>query len=241
MSSVRPLISEIYGPVIQGEGPRAGEPTIFVRTGGCDYRCSWCDSMHAVDPANRDKWTLMEQTDIADRVSELSEERRPMVTLSGGNPAMWDLGALVLMLRARGHGVAIETQGTVFAPWVQMLTQVVVSPKPPSSGMVTDWAQLRKWLLGAPNVALKVVVSALDDDLTYLAEVRSFARLVGHEGPIWCQPCGPLEKGEDPNWVIVNAVRRYSDLCSDVIDLGWNDVRVLPQLHVLTSGGGPGV
>lgn len=37
-------ISEIFGPTIQGEGALIGEPTVFVRTGGCDYRCSWCDS-----------------------------------------------------------------------------------------------------------------------------------------------------------------------------------------------------
>jgi 7-carboxy-7-deazaguanine synthase len=47
-------ISEIFGPTIQGEGVLIGLPTVFVRTGGCDYRCSWCDSLHAVDSAFRD-------------------------------------------------------------------------------------------------------------------------------------------------------------------------------------------
>jgi len=42
-------VSEIFGPTIQGEGALIGQPTVFVRTGGCDYRCSWCDSLHAVD------------------------------------------------------------------------------------------------------------------------------------------------------------------------------------------------
>ena len=37
-------ISEIFGPTIQGEGALIGKPTVFVRTGGCDYRCSWCDT-----------------------------------------------------------------------------------------------------------------------------------------------------------------------------------------------------
>ena len=44
-------VIEIFGPTIQGEGAEAGLPTHFVRLGGCDYRCSWCDTMYAVDPA----------------------------------------------------------------------------------------------------------------------------------------------------------------------------------------------
>ena len=44
-------VIEVFGPTIQGEGAEAGLPTHFVRFGGCDYRCSWCDTMYAVDPA----------------------------------------------------------------------------------------------------------------------------------------------------------------------------------------------
>ncbi len=44
-------VSEIFGPTIQGEGVLIGLPTVFVRSGGCDYRCSWCDSLHAVTVA----------------------------------------------------------------------------------------------------------------------------------------------------------------------------------------------
>ena len=55
----RITISEIYGPVIQGEGAVIGKPTVFVRTGGCDYRCSWCDSPYAVLPEFRGEWRKM--------------------------------------------------------------------------------------------------------------------------------------------------------------------------------------
>ena len=43
-------VVEVFGPTIQGEGELAGVPTAFVRFGGCDYRCTWCDSLHAVLP-----------------------------------------------------------------------------------------------------------------------------------------------------------------------------------------------
>ncbi len=52
-------ISEIFGPTIQGEGALIGQPTVFVRTGGCDYRCAWCDSLHAVDSRMRAEWRAM--------------------------------------------------------------------------------------------------------------------------------------------------------------------------------------
>ena len=58
MSQLR--IAEIFGPTIQGEGALIGEPTVFVRTGGCDYRCTWCDSLHAVDSAYRHTWAAMD-------------------------------------------------------------------------------------------------------------------------------------------------------------------------------------
>ena len=52
-------VSEIFGPTVQGEGALIGKPTVFVRTGGCDFRCSWCDTLHAVLPAHRHDWSPM--------------------------------------------------------------------------------------------------------------------------------------------------------------------------------------
>ena len=40
----------MFGPTVQGEGPYAGRVCHFLRLGGCDYRCSWCDTPYAVDP-----------------------------------------------------------------------------------------------------------------------------------------------------------------------------------------------
>ena len=64
-------ISEIFGPTVQGEGPLIGRPTVFVRTGGCDYRCTWCDTLYAVLPAYHDEWALMTPADIIARVESL--------------------------------------------------------------------------------------------------------------------------------------------------------------------------
>ena len=44
-------IMEIFGPTIQGEGSLCGSLSTFIRTGGCGLKCTWCDTMWAVDPA----------------------------------------------------------------------------------------------------------------------------------------------------------------------------------------------
>ena len=70
MSTIR--ISEIFGPTVQGEGALIGRPTVFVRTGGCDYRCSWCDTLYAVLPEYRHDWRPMAPDAILARVDALT-------------------------------------------------------------------------------------------------------------------------------------------------------------------------
>ena len=126
-------IIEIFGPVLQGEGRMIGAQTLFVRTGYCDFRCVWCDTLYAVEPEQVQagaEWLTVEA--IAARLDALSRHT-PWVTLSGGNPAIHELAALVARLHADVRKVAVETQGTVYRPWIADCDVVTVSPKPPSS------------------------------------------------------------------------------------------------------------
>ena len=134
-------VSEIFGPTVQGEGAVIGKPTVFVRTGGCDYRCSWCDSKFAVLPKFRGTWRRMPPDEVFAKVKRLSPQPI-LVTLSGGNPALQPLGKLIRLGKAEGYRFAIETQGTVARDWFQELDYLTLSPKPPSSGMNTDWKKL---------------------------------------------------------------------------------------------------
>ena len=95
-------ISEIFGPTIQGEGALIGQPTVFVRTGGCDYRCSWCDSLHAVESQYRHDWAAMSDEAVWDEVLRLSGGQPLTVSLSGGNPAIQDFGPVIARGRAAG-------------------------------------------------------------------------------------------------------------------------------------------
>src|SRR4051812_1078469 len=130
-------VVEIFGPTVQGEGPDAGRPAYFVRFGGCDFRCSWCDSMYAVDPAAvRSNAERLSAHEVEQRLSAL-DAGPSLVVLSGGNPALLDLAELVERLQAAGVEVAIETQGSVWRDWLASVDRLVVSPKGPSSGMDT--------------------------------------------------------------------------------------------------------
>ena len=81
-------VVEIFGPTIQGEGAEAGLPTHFVRLGGCDYRCAWCDTMYAVEPrVFRETAERLSTDAIVRRLSDLGG-RPEWVTISGGNPAL---------------------------------------------------------------------------------------------------------------------------------------------------------
>src|SRR5215831_676545 len=131
-------VSEIFGPTIQGEGPLIGRPTVFVRTGGCDYRCSWCDTLYAVLPEYRSEWLPMSPPEIMARVDTLAGGNPVLITLSGGNPALQPLAPLIALGRRKGHTFAMETQGSIPQAWFAELDWLILSPKPPSAGTVDD-------------------------------------------------------------------------------------------------------
>lgn len=229
-------VSEIFGPVCQGEGMLIGKPTVFVRLGGCDYRCSWCDSMYAVLPKHRHEWEKIDAETVADRALALfppgSIYRH--VTLSGGNPAIHPLDDLIDALHDHDIMVAIETQGTAIGDWLDQLDQITLSPKPPSSGNTTPLdpdGSLAEWV--SRIVALLIpaclkVVCFADADYDYAVAV--------HE----TYPAFPfyLQAG-----TAVNVATR-DDLCDALAvlqdrvcaDPRMQDVAVLPQLHAILHG-----
>lgn len=234
-------VSEIFGPTIQGEGALIGQPTVFVRTGGCDFRCAWCDSLHAVDAAWRATWAPMRAGEILARIDTLTGAQPILVTLSGGNPAIQPLAPLIEAGRARGYRFAMETQGSVAKPWFCALDMLVLSPKPPSSGMETDWAMLAACVDAGQGVetVLKIVVF----DETDYAYARAAAARFG-DLQVCLQPGNhtPPPPGEDSATVDragIDARMRW--LVARVAQDRWYGVRVLPQLHVMLWGNKRGV
>lgn len=235
-------ISEIFGPTIQGEGILIGLPTVFVRTGGCDYRCSWCDTLHAVASEYRDEWLPMSVDEIWREVTRLSSSRPLMVSLSGGNPAIQPLGPLVERGHREGYRFALETQGSVAKDWFADLDVLVLSPKPPSSGMETSWEAFDTCLRMAgetPQIALKIVVFD-DGDYAYArAAAARYPTL-----PVYLQPGNhtpPPPDAESAKVDIDGIIGRMLWLADKTTDDRWFEARVLPQLHVLLWGNRRGV
>ncbi len=235
-------ISEIFGPTIQGEGLLIGVPTVFVRTGGCDYRCSWCDTLHAVDSQYRDDWKPMSVDAIWRDVTALSGGTPLTVSLSGGNPAIQPLGALIDRGHDAGYRFALETQGSIAKAWFADLDYLVLSPKPPSSGMQTDWQAFESCLAAArkgPQIALKVVIF---DDADYAYAKDAATRFP--DLPIYLQPGNHTPPPPDDDDAVVDidgVMDRMLWLVDKVSSDRWFDVRVLPQLHVLLWGNKRGV
>lgn len=136
-------IAEIFGPTLQGEGALAGLPTYFIRTGGCDFACDWCDSDHAVDPKKVRQLERLTQLEITQSLTTLALKNPgpDWVTISGGNPGLHDLSDVVRIWKQSSSAsgwlrkVAVETQGTKWQRWFEDVDLLTVSPKPPSSGM----------------------------------------------------------------------------------------------------------
>lgn len=235
-------ISEIFGPTIQGEGMLIGLPTVFVRTGGCDYRCSWCDSLHAVDSRYRDEWNAMSTDEVWQEVMRLSGGKPLMVSLSGGNPAIQPLGELIDRGHRQGYRFALETQGSVARDWFADLDVLVLSPKPPSSSMETDWQAFDACLRmsqGRPQTVLKIVVFDEEDYAYARAAAARYPQL-----PVYLQPGNhtPPPPDDDNAAIDIDGImERMLWLVAKVTEDRWFEARVLPQLHVLLWGNKRGV
>ncbi|AJE50708.1 7-carboxy-7-deazaguanine synthase QueE [Paenibacillus polymyxa] len=237
-------VLEVFGPTVQGEGMVIGRKTMFVRTAGCDYHCSWCDSAFTWDGSAKDQIRRLSATDIWQELKSIGGERFSHVTLSGGNPALLpQLGALITLLRSQGIATAVETQGSRWQEWLYDIDEVTLSPKPPSSGMTTNWEVLDDIVTRLSNqkmagaCSLKVVI--FDD--TDLAYARTIHERYPHI-PLFLQTGNPDVNTENTGQIAESLLHRYEWLIDRVMDDSrLNDVRVLPQLHTLVWGNKRGV
>jgi organic radical activating enzyme len=97
-----PLMEEFY--TIQGEGAYTGTAAYFIRVGGCDVGCHWCDVKESWNAALHPPTAIEEIVDNAAKFAET-------VVVTGGEPLSWDMDPLTAALKERGLRVHIETSG----------------------------------------------------------------------------------------------------------------------------------
>ena len=237
MTASRFPVIEIFGPTIQGEGMVIGQKTMFVRTAGCDYQCSWCDSAFTWNGTGKGDIRMLTAEEVASELRAIGGDAFSHVTISGGNPALLrQLNELVDLLHQSGITVALETQGSIWQEWFLQIDELTLSPKPPSSGMTTDWEQLDA-IVGRltehrRNFSLKVVVFD-EADLQYASAVHERYKQV----PFYVQAGNDDVFEQDSAALLGRLIERYKWLVDTVIaSAELTNVRVLPQLHAWLWG-----
>lgn len=114
-----PVMEQFY--TIQGEGFFTGLAAYFVRLGGCDVGCVWCDVKESWDANNHPKLS------VKDILIEIKKTNAKICVITGGEPAMYDLTDLIYALKLEGIQVNIETSGAY--PIIGNPDWICLSPK----------------------------------------------------------------------------------------------------------------
>lgn len=166
------------------------------------------------------------------------------VTISGGNPVLLrHLGSLVAILKENDIKIGVETQGSKWQDWLYDIDELTISPKPPSSGMTTDFSILSNILEKLKHrnsnhhISLKIVVFN-EEDYAYAKQVHLRYPTV----PFYLQVGNDDITSMDNARLISHLLAKYETLIDRVMmDEELKNVKVLPQLHALVWGNKRGV
>ncbi|HUB33752.1 MAG TPA: 7-carboxy-7-deazaguanine synthase QueE [Bryobacteraceae bacterium] len=165
---------------LQGEGSLVGVPSVFIRTSGCNLRCSWCDTPYT-------SWKPEgNELEIEEILREVKAYPARHVVVTGGEPMIQpEITPLTERLRALGLHITIETAGTVFVPVACDLMSI--SPKLANSTPPAPWAAQHDRLRIQPEV-LRELMDRYDYQLKFviarrqdLGEVRALVGTLGVE------------------------------------------------------------
>jgi 7-carboxy-7-deazaguanine synthase len=227
----------------QGEGPRLGQRTLFLRLAGCNLSCSWCDTPYTWDWARWDIHNEVTQKSIYQLAEDIDSFDCQSLTITGGEPLLQAkaLNILFSKIDPRWEEINFETNGTVFPSWnvIGRKINYVVSPKLSNSGRnpaleptvkPEAWPHFEAY---EPHVTiLQAFVEAGADfkfvcetpeDLDEVAEVLSCIAMPSLRFPyrlpqvpknkVWIMP-----QGVDP--AIIDQRARL--LAPEVLNRGWN-------------------
>ena len=159
-----PLMEEFY--TIQGEGYHKGTAAYFIRVGGCDVGCHWCDVKESWNPA------IHPPTHI-EHIIENARKHSKTIVVTGGEPLTWNMEPLTSGLKQAGLDIHIETSGAY--PLTGSWDWICLSPKKNKLPLEGIYSQAHE---------LKVIIYNRDD-LRFACEQAS---RVGPECKLYLQP-----------------------------------------------------
>ncbi len=213
-------VCEIFYSV-QGEGALIGLPTIFLRTSGCNLRCTWCDTRYAYG-----KGTEHSIDEVVDKLQGYPSRR---LCITGGEPMLQD-DLIELIDRLMGRfDISVETNGsTDIQPLIGKDVTICMDYKTPSSGMSDRMldSNLEKLREGDQ---LKFVIDD-EDDYEFAKKIIEQHSV---QSEIILQPAaGTTKNGGLESYRVEKLEKMVAWVMRDGID-----VRVLPQLHKVIWGG----
>ncbi|MDE2314351.1 MAG: 7-carboxy-7-deazaguanine synthase QueE [Elusimicrobia bacterium] len=223
---MKPRVVEVFSS-LQGEGLRLGQRQIFVRLGGCNLRCDYCDEPDTIPMGSGEPWSAEQ---IKDAVLALNRERpHAAVSWTGGEPLVHRAALEDLMAWARGAGFKnyLETNGTMpqaLQKVARLCDAVAMDVKLPSAAGEELWSRHLEFLRIAPEKTfVKVVLTSRSTP----AEWRQVIRLMQESSPkipLVLQPATAREGilPAEPR-AVLGFLRQARALLKDV--------RLIPQWH----------
>ena len=220
------VVSEVFGPTFQGEGPSIGRRAGFVRLGRCNLDCTWCDTPYTWDWERYDPAVELRRRSVESVVAQLVDMAPEIVVITGGEPLLQQRRLVPLLegCAEQGWPVEVETNGTL-APDEQvvgLVTQWNVSPKLANSGVAFE-KRIRPDALATLRATGRAVFKFVVADAADLDEVAVVVDAHGLQ-PVWIMP-----EGTEPTTLL----ERAHALSDHVLERGWN---LTPRLHVLLWG-----
>ena len=202
---------------IQGEGPKIGKPVVFLRLGGCNLKCKWCDTKYA--------WNYVDNESMTNKkiIQEIKKYPCKNVVITGGEPLLQQEDLKSLLDELKGYAFELETNGSIPLKINNKFEQINCSPKLMSSGNV---AYPLKVLPTNKKAAFKFIISKKSD----IEEVKTFCRKYKiPKEKIWLMPEGTKKE------TIIKKSIWLIEICKKE---GYN---FSPRLHIMLWGNKKGV
>ena len=245
-------VVEIFGPTLQGEGPNVGARCIFVRVKGCDGNCSFCDSKFTWY-GNDSQVTNYEPDQLANQIVYLCQTNNcNRVVLTGGNPCLYDFEDVLVKLISNGIDVDLETQGSLYPDWLIYINTIVLSPKPPSSGMSDVYDKVTNYInninsdFGRYNKTLAIKIPVFGSaDIEFARKYSKFINTFNgyHDSQVKMYLSVGNSDVTTTNSIRDRVLSDYELLLNTINENpeDFQNVYLLPQLHTLVWGNKQGV